>query len=232
MIGRTWLTYGADIPIFNVVRIVINIYFCTKVFHAGKFVCSTEIPIYFLETSTIYPMKDFSTGAKCIASLVAMSAVLWFGGSIVRYAIAFDVFLPGTLTVKPFLTPGEVNATVRFFAITGFYTAVCYAVTWVFSIILMLQLRGRLKANGWLFMSFVLFYLASPIELYQLWYDVRLIELTQRIDYRTLMATNDMWLIFAERFSPKLSGIGFISILAHFTVLLYGIWQPLKKKTL
>ncbi len=61
-------------------------------------------------------MKDFSTGAKCIASLVAMSAVLWFGGSIVRYAIAFDVFLPGTLTLKPFLTPGEVNATIRLHA--------------------------------------------------------------------------------------------------------------------
>ncbi len=176
-------------------------------------------------------MKDFSTGATCIASLVAMSAELWFGGSIVRYAIAFDVFLPGTLTLKPFLTPGEVNATIRFFAITGFYTAVCYAVTWVFSIVLMILLRGRLKVNGWLFMSFVLFYLASPIELYQMWFDVRLIELTQRIDYRSLMATNDLLTIFMERFSPKLNGIGFISILAHFTVLLYVIWQPLKKKT-
>lgn len=176
-------------------------------------------------------MKDLSTGAKSIASLVAVCIILWFGGSIIRFAIAFDVFLPGTLTLKPFLSPIEVNATIRLFAITGFYTAACYAITWLFSILLIILLKGKLKDNGWLFMAFVLFFLASPIEMYQMWFDIRLLELTQRIDYRTLMASNDMLEIFMERFSPKLNGIGFISILTHFTMILYFIWQPLKKKT-
>lgn len=149
--------------IFDVVRIVINLYFCRKYSTPVFSFAARKYPINSSKYHTIYPMKDFSTGAKFIASLVAMSAVLWFGGAIVRYAIAFDVFLPGTLTLKPFLTPVKDDDHTFFCNHRILYSSVLRGNVDIFD---SLTIPARPpEVNGWLFMSFALFYLALPIEL-------------------------------------------------------------------
>jgi hypothetical protein len=175
-------------------------------------------------------MNTLSFGVKLLASIVVLSIVLWFGGTVVRVAIGYDVFVPGTLLLKPFLTPTEVNYSIRIFTLAGFYTAVCYIIGWISSIMLMFMLRKKMKANGWLFMAFILFFLASPIELYQIQFDVKLILFTQNLDFRTLLQSSEFFEMFMQKFTPRLSGLGFVSIIANGIALLYCIWQPLKKK--
>lgn len=175
-------------------------------------------------------MNTFSIGVKFLVSIVVVCAVLWFGGSVVRMAIGYDLFLPGTLNLKPFLTPSEVNYSIRVFSLAGFYTAVCYAITWVSSAVLMIILRKKLKANGWLFMAFILFFIASPIEIYQMLFDIKLIQFTQYLDFRSLLENKQFYEVFMQKFTPKLSGMGFVSMLANGIALLYCVWQPLKNK--
>ncbi len=174
-------------------------------------------------------MNTLSTGVKLLMSIVVLCAVLWFGGSVVRMAIGYDLFTPGTLSTKSFLTPSEINYSIRIFTLAGFYTAVCYAVTWFTSALLMIVLRKRLKENGWLFMAFALFFLASPIELYQMQLDVKLLLFTQDYNFRSLLESTQFFELFMQKFTPKLSGLGFASVFANGIAMLYCLWQPLKK---
>ncbi|MBI3259807.1 MAG: hypothetical protein HYZ54_10090 [Ignavibacteriae bacterium] len=174
-------------------------------------------------------MNTLSTGVKFLMSIVVLCAVLWFGGSVVRMAIGYDLFIPGTLSIKPFLSPSEINYSIRIFSLAGFYTAVCYAITWLSSVILIIAIRKKLKANGWLFMAFVLFFLASPIELYQMQLDIKLLLFTQNYDFRSLLDSQQFFELFMQKFTPKLSGLGFASIFANGIAFLYCIWQPLKR---
>jgi hypothetical protein len=49
---------------------------------------------------------------KSLLATFLFSATLWFGGGLVRTAIGFDVFLPGTLDIKPFLTQEQINYSI------------------------------------------------------------------------------------------------------------------------
>ena len=174
-------------------------------------------------------MNTLSTRVKLLGSVVVMSVILWFGGSVVRMAIGYDLFIPGTLNLKHFLTPSEINYSIRVFALTGFYTAVCYGVAWLSVLLLLIMVSKKLKENGWLFMALILFLLASPIELYQIQFDIKLIQFTQNNEFRTLLGSSQFFEIFMQKFTPKLSGLGFVSILANGIAILFCIWQPLKK---
>lgn len=174
-------------------------------------------------------MNTLSTGVKLLTSIVVVSVILWFGGSVVRMAIGYDLFIPGTLDLKPFLTPSEINYSIRVFTLTGFYTAICYVVAWISIVVLLIMLKKQLKEHGWLFMAFILFLLGSPIELYQIQLDIKLILFTQNTDFRSLLGSPEFFQMFMQKFTPKLSGLGFVSMMANGIAILYCVWQPLKR---
>jgi hypothetical protein len=174
-------------------------------------------------------MKNSTILTKIFLSILAVGTIIWLGGTVARNAIAFDIFVPGTaLTLKNWYSEEARLTTVSLFRIAGFYTIVGFCMTFVSSIYLFVIYRKEFKFKGWLLMAFVLFFLASPIEFYLMYYDIKII-----LAFNNIMVNsfNDSIIhdYFIARYS-KLTIPATLSFMASFTAILLLVWQPLNKK--
>lgn len=168
---------------------------------------------------------------KLVLTISLLGTVLWLGGSIVRNAIAFDLFVPGTLQLKQSIPDAVVSQTVRLYTIAAFYTMVGYGLSCLGFVILLVEFTKRLKEFGWLFMAFILFFLTIPAEIYLLTFDIELVRALQTT-YDTFSANSKLLEVFHSRFSTK-SHAGQISALTTFsyiTILGLFVFRPLSKR--
>jgi len=118
-------------------------------------------------------MKCKTIWTKIFLTIFVIGLSIWIGGTIVRYAIAYDVFVPGTeLELKNWYSDTEMVTTVHLFRIAAFYTIFGFCSAFVSVIVLFAYWKKDLKKHGWLFISFVLFFLATPIEFYLIYYTI------------------------------------------------------------
>lgn len=167
---------------------------------------------------------------KALLAVFFFAVSMWFGGGIIRNAIAFDLFIPGTLELKPFLSFQQINYSIRLMGITSYYTIIGYIVSFICALGIVVLQSSQLKKSGWLFMALVLFFLCSPIEFYQMYLDAKLVYLTNTIDFVSLLQADKLLIVFRERFDQRLTAAGFLTFLSYITALLFLAWQPLKAK--
>ena len=154
-------------------------------------------------------------------------AALWFGGNLIRTAIGFDVFIPGTLDIKPFLSQEQINYSLRLMGITAYYSIAGYVLSFLCALILLFTMKGNIKHRGWLFMGSLLFFAFAPYEFYLAWLDLQLIFRVNAIDFVNLLKDDGLLILFKQRFHPWMTAISFLSLLSYITALLFLAWQPL-----
>jgi len=176
-------------------------------------------------------ISKFNISSKIILSFLGSGFILWLGGSVVRSAIAFDLFVPGSeMVLKDGFNDTIGLHTVHLFAVTAFYTAVGYSVAFLSAIILCFKHRSDLKLHGWMFMAFVMFFLTAPVESYLIYYDV---QLNYALNAGPITSFGDPAVTeyFIGRFKD-LSLPAVMSLLAGVTSMLILAWRPLDKSTL
>jgi hypothetical protein len=174
-------------------------------------------------------MTTLSTFQRLALFLVAVAGILWLGGTILRAAIGFDLFIPGTLTFKPDMPPDAQAQTLRLFARTSFYTLMSYGVFLVVGLYLWLSQKYLWRERGGLFIGGMLVLLYVPIELWQGYYDILLVQATQYAVYK------DFPLETAKQLLTKritiLGGAGpFLSMLGYVSAVFFLIVQPMRKQ--
>jgi len=172
-------------------------------------------------------MTTLSTAQRVALFLAALGGIVWLGGLIIRAAIGFDLFVPGTLTFKPDMPPMAQAQALRLFAQSSFYTISGYAALVLVGGYLWLSHKRYWRVRGGLFIGGVLVALYIPIELWQIYYDVHLIQLVQYASY------SDFPLEATKAFLVKrltiLSGAGpFLSMLGYVSAVFCLIVQPMQ----
>ncbi|MFM8455314.1 MAG: hypothetical protein ACKOAK_00970 [Ignavibacteria bacterium] len=176
---------------------------------------------------TYFCFMKMSTLQKSLFACLLFFVTLWFGGGLIRTSIGFDLFIPGTLDIKPFLNEEQINYSLRLMGITAYYTIAGYVLSFLCALILLLTMKGNIKRRGWLFMAALLFFAFTPYELYQAWLDLQLIFRVNAIDFVNLLKDDGLLILFKQRFHPWMTAIGFLSLLSYITALLFLAWQPL-----
>lgn len=165
-----------------------------------------------------------------LISIFALGFIIWFGGSIVRSATAFDIFTPGReLELRPGYTDEIRMHSVYNYSMMSSYTDIAYGAAFVSALLLIILMRKQLKQRGWLLMAFVLFFISAPIEAVLIYYDI---QLGLAIHWDNLKDFNDPMVsdYFLSRFrNTALSVPSALAFLASLTALLYIIWRPLDK---
>lgn len=168
---------------------------------------------------------------KLLVSFFVLAYAIWIGGSLVRSIIAFSVFEPfSTSTLVRQVSNDILMQSVYLFSASASYTNVAYFVLLVIAIILFVRTRHLFKQEGWLMMSFILFFATAPIQLILIYFDANLsIEVfwnhrwefyhPQILTYFLNRITNPLW--------NSLSGISF---LANLTIVFLAVYQPLRNE--
>lgn len=162
-----------------------------------------------------------------MATSTAIAGIIWLGGSIVRAALAFDLFVPGTLVFKTTMSNDAVLQTIRLCGITAFYTMTSYAIFILFGAILWILHRRLWKLYGAVFIAGVLFLLYVPVESVQMWYDVRLVMMIQNNELHT--ATLEIAKSLLVKRISVLNGAPLLAMLGYLSAIAVLITQPLTK---
>ncbi len=170
-----------------------------------------------------------SISAKLFLSLIVLGGVVFLGGSIVRTSVIYDIYLPGTLVRKPFLSDAQVNYSIRIYALTAFYTMLGYAATLIGAIGATIQYKHIFRKNGGIFMAAVLFYCCMPIEVYLMIFDLKLLRYTNAVPFEALIKGNELQILLGQRLNTYSSSVDFLIALASFSAMLLIVWQPLSK---
>ena len=156
--------------------------------------------------------------------------MIWFGGSFLRSAIAYDLFIPSeNFQLKETYSDELRMHSVYMFSTLAAYTNISYGIAWGAVVLLILNVRKELKQKGWLFMSILLFMIASPIEIMKIYYDAKL---SWAIYYENVRDFYNP--VVSEYFIDRFKNISFntmssLSLLANFTIIFFMIWKPLDR---
>lgn len=166
---------------------------------------------------------------KIILTILVLSLTMFIGGNIVRYAIAYDLFVPGTeLKLKEWYSDAILINTVHLFAVASFYTITGFITAFISSLIIFAIRIKDLKRYGWLFMAFILFFLASLVEFYLIYNDINLI-LAMNTNQIHSFTNQNIQDFFIFRLT-KLTIPATLAFLAIITSIIMVIWQPLDKE--
>jgi hypothetical protein len=175
-------------------------------------------------------MQHNTLTSKILLTFFSLGFITWFGGTIARTTIAFDIFesSPKLQLVSHYNDETRMY-NVHLYGSLASYTDIGYCMALICSIILFIYWRKNIKHRGWLFMAFILFFISAPIELLLIYYDIKLniAHYWYNVQDFNNPAINQY---FIERFKNVAITIpSGLSFLAAVTCVLYVIWRPLNK---
>lgn len=174
------------------------------------------------------PRSDTEGGIAWRTALVVLviAAIVWLGSMNARIGLGGALLKPGTLEFEEYIPPDAEREIFRQFSLNAVLTAVSYVIVFASATAFLLLTPLRLKENGWLMMSTLLFYACSPIEWYTLVLDVKLAYL----EIFTSEGNAAFRELFLERASA-LAGAPFIAQLCYYTIVGLAVFRPLRRIT-
>lgn len=171
---------------------------------------------------------------RVLLSLSALGAVLWLGGAVVRTAIAYDLFVPGTLVFKTSLPPDAVAQTLRLYSRTAFYTSYGYGIALLGFIPVFLSVKKRWRSYGWLLITGVLVCLYIPLEAVFLYYDWLLAQVVPNADTLVPFDIGRAKEVLLQSFQLSFlgdlgQGARFLALLGYISAIVVLVWRPLHK---
>jgi hypothetical protein len=174
---------------------------------------------------TDVPLHRESRTWRVALFVLIVSGILWLGGAYVRAIIGNDLLNWGTLEFVEYIPPDAEEEIFRLLSFVSISIIVSYSITLVSSAVFLATCPFKLKENGWLMMSAILFYLFVPAEAFTMYLDGKMI-------YNEFFTTADNE-VFRALFLARLgalAGTPFIATLCYFTIIGLAVFQPLKKR--
>lgn len=162
--------------------------------------------------------------------LFALGGTIWLGTTLAKTLVGFDIFVPGTLTVKPTQTEAVRLQTV------WLYTLLCGWSTWAFAgatigaIGCSYLLRSAFRSHGWLLMIAILFFMIVPLQGYLTIEDFELWTKFDRISGMPLAQPFEILSTYQARATNSLLNVfNGVSLLIGVTVIVVGGIRPLHR---
>jgi hypothetical protein len=175
-------------------------------------------------------LNDFSKKNRIIATIFSISFIVWIGGSLVRSIIAFSIFDPSsTQGLIRQVSNDILMQSVYLFSATSSYTTPAFLISFIIALILLKPSKIYFKNEGWLMMSFILFFISAPIQLYLIYVDI---QLSIAVFWKGIWEFYSPTILnlFYERIDNVLiNSLSGISFLSNLTIIALFILQPLKK---
>ncbi len=177
-------------------------------------------------------MPQYSRCFKVLLTFFAIGFVVWFGGTVIRTTISYDLFVVGSdFVLKPEYTNEVRMYNAYVYSITSLYTDIAYGISAISSILLAIFTRKDFKKRGWLFMAFILFILTVPFEIMLIYNDIKLSNLVYYGDVKDFFDKSIQKYYVDRVENAQYTMMSGLIMLAALTCILYAIWRPLEKTT-
>jgi len=166
-----------------------------------------------------------SKSNKIALMLLIFGAVFWLGAINVRAIIGNELLNYDQFSFKTSIPPDRENTLFQLMANSSIVIVSAYTVVLISSIWFLKTTHLKIKQNGWLLMSAILFFIFVPAEAYTHYLDIKFVLL-----YHSNPPNHDELLrIFGKRLGA-LSGVPVIALFCYYTIIGLAIFRPLSKK--
>ncbi|HLX12709.1 MAG TPA: hypothetical protein VKS81_07845 [Bacteroidota bacterium] len=166
-----------------------------------------------------------SKTCKIASYLAAGGAIVWLGGFNIRALMSLYLVQFSTLEFKPYIHPYVERTVFALISQSSMIVGIGYIVVWISGIVYLAKTPLKLKTEGWLMMSAVLFFVFTPVEIYTMILDFRM----WLLDHA---GSNDL-VAFRKLFIHRLgalSGVPLIALMCYYTAIGLLVFRPLRKK--
>ncbi len=171
------------------------------------------------------PQSSTRSIEKFLVFFLVLGGIIWLGGINGRAVLSNHLLVVGTLEFKSNLDPTVEREVFRLINYSSILIFVGYVIVFVSGVVYLRSTPLRLKENGWLMMSALLFYMFSPVEIYTTYLDGRMISLELWGSGENAFLRE----LFIKRVAA-LKGLPVIALLCYYTIIVLAIWQPMKKR--
>jgi magnesium-transporting ATPase (P-type) len=159
--------------------------------------------------------------------VLVVASIFWLGAVNIRAMIGNDMLKTGTLEFEDIIDPEAEREIFRLISFASVVIMISYAIVVISGTVFLLTSPFRLKENGWLMMSAILFYTFVPVEAFTLYLD-------GKMAYKEFFTTegND---VFRQLFVARvgaLAGAPVIALLCYYTIIALAVFRPFTKSPL
>jgi hypothetical protein len=158
--------------------------------------------------------------------IIVIGSLVWLGGINIRALVGFDLLQTGSLDFKPNIHPFVERSVYGLIAQSSIIVNIAYILVWISGIIFLRSTTLRLKENGWLMMSAILFYLFTPVEIYTMILDLKM----WHLDFIGSVDLVEFRILFIHRLAA-LSGVPMIALLSYYSIIVVAILRPFTRIT-
>lgn len=158
--------------------------------------------------------------------LLAFGLILALGGQFIRLSVIYDLYIPGTLTLKSWYAWQIQHQTIKLYANGFIYCGIGYIIATLGSIMAAVMSFSYLRQKGWMFMGIILWLLAVAFSAKSIYSDYLLSTYLLSPSANTSQA-----LTMVTTSLQKESVYFLVSLLCQISVVVVVVYKPLDKKS-
>ncbi len=161
---------------------------------------------------------------KIALILLIIAAVFWLGGINIRTLIGNELLDYDQFDFRTSIPPDRENTLFQMLTNSSLVVVISYFFVLLSAIWFISTTKLKMKENGWLLMSAIMFFMFVPVEVYTNYLDIKFMLL-----YVSGPPNHDGLLkIFGERLGA-LSGVPIIAVLCYYTIIPIAVLKPLSR---
>ncbi len=168
------------------------------------------------------PENKQSTSNKIALTLLIVSAIFWLGGINIRALVGNELLNYDQFNFKIAIPPDREYTLFQMIAYSSLVIVISYFIVLVSAIWFLSTTKLRMKENGWLLMSAILFFMFVPVEGYTYYLDIKFMLLF----YSNPPNHDELLRLFGLRLGG-LSGVPVIALFCYYTIIALSVFKPL-----
>lgn len=165
-----------------------------------------------------------SRSNKLALTLLIISAVFWLGGINVRTLIGNELLDYDQFDFRTSIPPDRENTLFQMLTNASLVVVISYVIVLISAVWFIVSTKLKMRENGWLLMSAILFFMFVPVEIYTNYLDVRFMILFQQGPPNH----DELLKLFGERIGA-FRGVPVIAVLCYYTIIPIAVFRPLLK---
>jgi len=165
-----------------------------------------------------------SRSNKIALTILIAAAIFWLGGINIRALVGNELLNYDQFDFRTAIPPDRENTLFQMICNSSIVIVISYLFVLVGAIWFLATTKLKMKKNGWLLMSSILFFIFVPAEIYTYYLDVRFIILF----FSGPPNHDELLKLFGERLGG-LSGVPVIALFCYYSIIPIAVFKPLRK---
>ncbi|MGH2575476.1 MAG: hypothetical protein ACRDFC_07235 [Ignavibacteria bacterium] len=166
-----------------------------------------------------------SKSNKTALTVLLIASIFWLGAINIRAVIQNELLNFDQFNFRTSIPPDRENTLFQMMSNSSIVIVISYFFVFISAIWFLKTTALKLKHNGWLLMSVILFFIFVPAEIYTYYLDIKFLLL-----FHSNPPNHDELLrLFGMRLGA-LSGVPVIALLCYYTIIPLAIFKPLTQK--